>query len=46
MASYLGGFVPNTIKVAPPFTVTEDEIGFALSAFGEALSVIDEQFAG
>ncbi len=43
---YLGGFVPNTIKVAPPFTVTEDEIGFALSAFGEALSVIDEQFAG
>lgn len=43
---HLGGFVPNTIKVAPPFTVTEEEIDTALAAFGEALTVIGEEFGG
>jgi taurine--2-oxoglutarate transaminase len=40
---YLGGFVPNTIKVAPPFTITEEEIDFGIGVFDEALAVIDRQ---
>ncbi|MEZ5100009.1 MAG: aspartate aminotransferase family protein [Thermoleophilia bacterium] len=39
---FLGGFVPNTIKVAPPFTVDEAEIDLGLAAFDEALSVVDD----
>lgn len=41
---FLGGFVPNTVKVAPPFTITEAEIDRAMSVFDEALSVIDREF--
>lgn len=41
---FLGGFVPNTIKVGPPFTITEKEIDFALDVFDEALSVVDKTF--
>lgn len=35
---FLGGFVPNTIKCAPPFLVTEGEIDFAMEAFDYALT--------
>ena len=38
---FLGGFVPNTIKVAPPFTITEAEIDQGLDAFDHALSRVD-----
>ncbi|MEM9503594.1 MAG: aminotransferase class III-fold pyridoxal phosphate-dependent enzyme [Cyanobacteria bacterium P01_E01_bin.43] len=38
---FLGGFVPNTIKVGPPFTITEDEIDMAVNVFDEALTVAD-----
>lgn len=43
---FLGGFVPNTIKVAPPFTVSEDEIDAGLAAFDAALGVLDARIAG
>ena len=41
---FLGGFVPNTIKVGPPFTITEDEIDTAIMAFDEALTVVDNTY--
>jgi taurine--2-oxoglutarate transaminase len=37
----LGGFVPNTIKVGPPFTITDEEIDLAMTAFDEALGAVD-----
>jgi taurine--2-oxoglutarate transaminase len=42
---FLGGFVPNTIKVAPPFTVSEAEIDAGIEAFDAALSVLDTRIA-
>ncbi|MFL2770632.1 MAG: aspartate aminotransferase family protein [Rhodospirillaceae bacterium] len=41
---FLGGFVPNTVKVGPPFTITEQEIDQAVQAFDEALSVVDAKY--
>ncbi len=38
---FLGGFVPNTIKVGPPFTITEAEIDFAMGVFDEVLGMVD-----
>ena len=40
---FLGGFVPNTIKVAPPFTVSEAEIDAGIAAFDAALRVLDDR---
>jgi len=40
----LGGFVPNTIKVAPPFTVTREEIDLGIAAFDGALGVLDRMY--
>ncbi|MEQ9010609.1 aspartate aminotransferase family protein [Algiphilus sp.] len=42
---FLGGFVPNTVKVAPPFTVNDDEIDQGLSALDAGLSVVDRRYA-
>ena len=41
---FLGGFVPNTIKVAPPFTVTDAEIEVGLAAFDAALDEVDRRW--
>jgi taurine--2-oxoglutarate transaminase len=41
---HLGGFIPNAIKVAPPLTISEDEIDFAMVAFDKALTVVDETY--
>ncbi|MEO0413199.1 MAG: aspartate aminotransferase family protein [Pseudomonadota bacterium] len=41
---FMGGFVPNTVKVGPPFTITEAEIDIAMTAFDEALGVSDEMY--
>ncbi|MGE3745294.1 MAG: aspartate aminotransferase family protein [Sphingomonadaceae bacterium] len=41
---FLGGFVPNTIKVGPPFTITEAEIDLAMNALDAALDVVDSRF--
>lgn len=41
---FLGGFVPNTIKVAPPFTISEDEIDFAMGVFDEVLTLVDKRW--
>jgi taurine--2-oxoglutarate transaminase len=41
---FLGGFVPNTIKIGPPFTITEGEIDFAMGVFDEALSEVDARW--
>ncbi len=43
---WLTGFVPNTIKVAPPLTVTADEIDLTLEAFDAGLDVIDQRYGG
>ena len=42
---FLTGFVPNTIKVAPPLTVTTAEIDQALEAFDAGLEEIDRLYA-
>ena len=41
---FLGGFSPNTIKVGPPFTITQEEIDAATDALDASLTVIDERF--
>jgi taurine--2-oxoglutarate transaminase len=43
---WLTGFVPNTIKVAPPLTVTPDEVDLILEAFDAGLDVIDHRYVG
>ena len=43
---WLTGFVPNTIKAAPPLTVTADEIDLTLEAFDAGLDQIDRRFGG
>ncbi len=42
---WLTGFVPNTIKVAPPLTVTPEEVDLTLEAFDAGLDVIDQRYA-
>lgn len=41
---FLGGFVPNTIKLAPPFTIEEEEIDQAMDAFDAALDRVDQLY--
>jgi taurine--2-oxoglutarate transaminase len=41
---WLTGFVPNTIKVAPPLTVTADEVDLALEAFDAGLHEVERRF--
>lgn len=41
---YLGGFTPNSLKLGPPLTVTQDEIDMAMDSLDQALDVIDERF--
>jgi taurine---2-oxoglutarate transaminase len=38
---YLTGFVPNTIKVTPPLTVTPDEVDLTLEAFDAGLDEVE-----
>jgi taurine---2-oxoglutarate transaminase len=38
---FLGGFVPNTVKVGPPFIISLDEIDQGLAAFDAALTVLE-----
>lgn len=40
---FLGGVPPNTVQVAPPFTITEDEIDVAIAAFDAALGALDKR---
>ena len=44
---FLGGVPPNTVQVAPPFTITEDEIALgddvAIAAFDAALGTLDKR---
>ena len=42
---WLTGFVPNTIKVAPPLTVTSDEIDLTLEAFDAGLAEIERIYS-
>ena len=41
---FLGGFVPNTVKCGPPFTITEAEIDQAMYAFDLALTKVEEKY--
>jgi taurine---2-oxoglutarate transaminase len=38
---FLTGFVPNTIKVAPPLTVTPDEVDLTIEAFNAGLDEVE-----
>ncbi|HZO96208.1 MAG TPA: aspartate aminotransferase family protein [Gaiellaceae bacterium] len=38
---FLTGFVPNTIKVAPPLTITSDEVDLTLEAFDAGLDEVE-----
>jgi taurine---2-oxoglutarate transaminase len=38
---FLTGFVPNTIKVTPPLTVTPDEVDLTLEAFDSGLDEVE-----
>ena len=40
----MSGFSPNTIKLGPPFTITQEEIEIATDALDASLTVIDERF--
>ena len=42
---FLTGFVPNTIKVAPPLTITADEIDLTLEAFDAGLDEIERVYS-
>jgi taurine--2-oxoglutarate transaminase len=39
---FLGGFVPNSIKCGPPFTIEESEIDTAMKVFSGALDVVEK----
>lgn len=39
---FLGGFVPNSIKCGPPFTIEEGEIDRAMEVFSAALDVVEK----
>ena len=39
---FLGGFVPNTVKVGPPIIICGSKIGTGLAAFDAALGVLEE----
>jgi taurine--2-oxoglutarate transaminase len=41
---FLTGFVPNTIKVAPPLTVTPEEIDLTLEAFDAGLDEVERLY--
>jgi taurine--2-oxoglutarate transaminase len=41
---FLTGFVPNTIKVAPPLTVTPDEMDVTLEAFDAGLDEVERLY--
>lgn len=41
---FLGGFVPNSIKCGPPFTILESEIDLAMSALSAALKKVEETY--
>jgi len=41
---FLTGFVPNTIKVAPPLTVTLDEIELTIEAFDAGLDEVERVY--
>lgn len=38
----VGSAVPNTVRVAPPLTITEDEIDFGIDVLNRVLSEVDE----
>ena len=42
---YLTGFVPNTIKVTPPLTVTPDKVDLTLEAFDAGLDEVERIYS-
>ena len=42
---YLTGFVPNTIEVTPPLTVTPDEVDLTLEAFDAGLDEVERIYS-
>jgi taurine--2-oxoglutarate transaminase len=39
---FAGGFMPNTVKAAPPLTITEEEVDFAVGVMDEAFSAVEK----
>ena len=39
---FAGGFMPNTVKAAPPLTITEEEVDFATGVMDEAFSAVEK----
>jgi taurine--2-oxoglutarate transaminase len=39
---FAGGFMPNTVKAAPPLTITEEEVDFAVDVMDEAFSAVEK----
>lgn len=40
---YINGFVPNTLRIAPPLICTEEHVDEALAALDHALTVLDAE---
>jgi len=41
---FAGGFMPNTIKAAPPLTISESEIDFAIKIMDKGFDLIEKKF--
>lgn len=39
---FAGGFMPNTVKAAPPLTITEEEVDFACDVMDEAFTAVEK----
>ena len=39
---FAGGFMPNTVKAAPPLTISEEEINFAVDVMDKAFSEVEK----
>ena len=41
---FAGGFMPNTVKAAPPLTITEEEVDFAAGVMDHAFSAVEKAY--
>ena len=41
---FAGGFMPNTVKAAPPLTITEEEVDFAAGVMDAAFSAVEKAY--
>ena len=41
---FAGGFMPNTVKAAPPLTITEEEVDFSAGVMDAAFSAVEKAY--